>query len=561
MGLAYGIRYYYQLPSDQPLSGLSLPTATALGFMSVGILFSKPQEGMIRLVLQRSPGGELIKRFGFALLIAFSVFGGLSFLNRREMLGQSTGLLSIVSAALAAWFVAVAWSCVRALEVMERERGRAQNELQQSETLLQVVIQSLPVGVWILRPDGSARSVNPASQKIWDNQAGDLLTLARCDAWCELSGKKLELEHWAAYRALYRGHTVIGELIRIRPTEKSERYILSSAIPLRDPSGLINGAVMVHEEITEQRRAEISAKEAEARSKVLLERANDAIRVREDVLSIVSHDLKNPLTAANLAVQLMRRHLKKLPESSALDRTASSIQKSINSMRTLVQSILDIGKIQSGTFSVEPEPLAVTTIFQSLDEVMQTIAREKGVELCVEIPAIPRPVLADQSRIMQVLMNLVANAVKFTAGGGKILVSCQSQGGQQLFSVRDTGKGIPPTQLRKIFERNWQAPGTAAAGNGLGLFIAKGIVEAHGGQIWVESEVGRGSNFHFTIPAAPVPLEGVLEGQSGQGVKTADADLGGGSVYVAKSVTVPPLQIQPDLFGNIELNPQTGHPG
>ncbi len=378
---------------------------------------------------------------------------------------------------------------------------RAENELKKSERLLHQVIESLPVGVWILDQNGSAQSMNPAGQEIWSGQARDLQSLAGCEAWCELSGKKLVLENWPAYRALHSGEAFIGELIRIRSDEqKNEKFILSSAIPLRQENNQIIGAVMVHQDITQQRRAEVNAKQAEEKISILLGKANEAIHVREDVLSIVSHDLKNPLTSANLAVQLLRCHLSKLPEHSGMERTAAIIQKSIDNMKALIQGILDISKIQTGTFTVDPEPEEARDILASIREMMMAIAKDKNVNLLIELPNFGCVAFCDSNRLSQVLMNLVGNALKFTPSGGSVRVTCAEKNGFQVFSIEDTGPGIPATQLRHIFERNWQAPATASTGNGLGLFIAKGIVEAHGGQIWAESEPGHGSHFQFTIP-------------------------------------------------------------
>lgn len=552
-GYVYGVKFYYQLPNDQPLSGMALPTAVSLAILSIGILFSKPSEGIIRLVLERTSGGEIIKRLGVALLSSLLLFGSLSVLDRRGMLEELPGFQSTFTVILIGCFFAVLWSCVRALENVDEERRRVQ-------ALLQLVIESLPVGVWILHRDGTARSVNPASQKIWEGKVPDLNALVQNEAWCDRSGHKLKMENWAAARALHHGETVIGDLVRIRIGEGKERFILSSAIPLRDEKGSITGAVMVHEDITEQKRAEVNAKGAEARSKILLERANEAIRVREDVLSIVSHDLKNPLTSANLGIQLLQRHIKRLADTAGLERTAANVQKSINSMKILIQSILDLGKIQSGTFAVDPEAVAVKNIFQSLEEVMQSIARDKGVKLTIEQPEDGCRALCDQNRVIQVLMNLVGNALKFTPNGGAVRVSCAHKDSQILFTVTDTGPGIPSTQLLHIFERNWQAPSTAASGQGLGLFIAKGIVEAHEGKIWAESVLGRGSSFYFTIPAAQAKeLESVLDRQTGQRVEGSGTNLGGGRIYVAKTVDVATLHIQPNVFRDVKFDSQAGH--
>lgn len=437
---------------------------------------------------------------------------------------------------------------------------RAEESLRQSEQLLRLVVESIPVGIWILDRKGGLRSVNSAGRKIWENKVTDLTSLTECEAWCEVTGKKLSLESWGAYRALHSGETCIGALLRIR-CGTSTRFILSSAIPLHDTYGSVTGAVMVHEDVTEQRQAEVSARNSEERARILLEKANEAVRVREDVLSIVSHDLKNPLTSANLAVQILLRHLTRLPEHAGLFRTATNIQRSIENMKTLIQGILDVGKIQSGTFAIDPVPIETSDLFHSLEEVMMPIARDRGLDLTIGPISGEGKILGDRGRLLQVLLNLVGNAVKFTPQGGCVKVSCERDAGRQIFQVEDNGPGISAENLQHIFDRNWQAPSTASAGSGLGLFIAKGIVEAHGGHIWVESELGGGCRFRFTVPVAKdrTGSERVLEGHPGQRVETPVANINSGGVHVAKTVAVTPLHVEPDVVRKVNFKAQAGH--
>ena len=169
-------------------------------------------------------------------------------------------------------------------------------------------------------------------------------------------------------------------------------------------------------------------------------------------------------------------------------------------MRTLIQSILDMSKIQSGTFSVELAYVNIRDLFLSIQEVMLPIALDRQIELQVNSEPDLGEVIGDRNRLQQVLMNLVGNALKFTPTGGKVSLVCQKHDHEYVFIVEDNGSGIPEIQLKNIFDRNWQLPSTASRGNGLGLFIAKGIVEAHRGRIWVDSKLGEGSRFSFALP-------------------------------------------------------------
>jgi signal transduction histidine kinase len=171
-------------------------------------------------------------------------------------------------------------------------------------------------------------------------------------------------------------------------------------------------------------------------------------------------------------------------------------------MDTLLDDLLDIARIQSGTFSVVPSPNRLSDVVMPAIENILPQAEAKGQTLDVDLPPDLALVAVDAHRIRQVVSNLVRNAIKFTPQEGAIRVSARQQDRDILVSVADTGPGIPHEHLLKIFEWFWRVPGTKKTGSGLGLFIAKGIVEAHGGHIWAESQFGNGSSFFFTLPLA-----------------------------------------------------------
>jgi len=178
------------------------------------------------------------------------------------------------------------------------------------------------------------------------------------------------------------------------------------------------------------------------------------------------------------------------------------IQRAFDQMLRLISDLLDFSKIQSGTFSVEPYAGTVESIIRPIIEGMKTLAeaRHQTIEchMASDLPA----VAADGHRVGQVVSNLLSNAVKFTRQGGTIVVSARLRDNTIVVSVSDEGPGIRQEDLSKVFDRFWQARETRRLGSGLGLSIAKGIVEAHGGKIWVESVSGKGSTVFFTLPLA-----------------------------------------------------------
>jgi PAS domain S-box-containing protein len=234
----------------------------------------------------------------------------------------------------------------------------------------------------------------------------------------------------------------------------------------------------------------------------LFEVATKAVAARDEVLSVVAHDLRNPLSAASLGASLLVR-----PQDERrmqLVRVASRIQRALARAGRLIDDLLDITRIESGGgIAIDARPMSPAAITVAVADMLDEAANAASIGLDAEIePDLPE-VLADEPRLVQALGNLVGNALKFTPPGGTVRIAAARRGGQVELAVSDTGPGIPPEQLAHLFDRFWQANKRDRRGAGLGLAIAKAIVEAHGGQIQVESELGRGATFRITIPIAP----------------------------------------------------------
>ena len=177
------------------------------------------------------------------------------------------------------------------------------------------------------------------------------------------------------------------------------------------------------------------------------------------------------------------------------------IERSVNRMHRLLGDLLDIASIEAGHLSVEVQRCSVTALVSEAIELSGVPAAKKQLQLERVLPSKELQIECDRDRVLQVFGNLVGNAIKFTPSGGSIRVAVESRGEEALFSVADSGPGIAPEELAHVFDRFWQAKKTARLGTGLGLTIAKALVEAHGGRIWVESTLGKGATFFFTMPA------------------------------------------------------------
>ena len=231
---------------------------------------------------------------------------------------------------------------------------------------------------------------------------------------------------------------------------------------------------------------------------------------RDEVLSVVSHDLRNPLSGITMCASVLLDPEPAPPES--VRSMAEVIRESAQWMGRIIQDLLDVSRIESGRLPLVRGAVSVASVLETIQDLMRLQVDSAGVEFVVE-PTPDLPMLdADRERVLQVLMNLLGNAVKFTPTGGRIVLDTalvrgqtgEAAGGMEgtfvRFRVRDTGVGIAESHLPHVFDRFWQVHVTGRAGAGLGLAIARGIVEAHGGAIWAESRLGEGTTFTFTIP-------------------------------------------------------------
>ncbi len=231
----------------------------------------------------------------------------------------------------------------------------------------------------------------------------------------------------------------------------------------------------------------------------LHEQNQRAVAARDDLLAVVSHDLRNPLSAIAMAASLLK---KGADDRDKTLRNGERIGRAAGQMERLISDLLDLAAIESAHLRVEQSTWRVATLVAEAMELMGPLARERNLSLQAVLGNAEATVTCDRDRTLQVFSNLIGNAVKFTPEGGSIVVRLQPDDDFVRVSVEDTGPGIPAEQLPHIFDRYWQARRADRRGVGLGLSIANGIIAAQGGRIWVESTVGAGTIFHFTLRRA-----------------------------------------------------------
>ena len=321
----------------------------------------------------------------------------------------------------------------------------------------------------ILITDSSGRiyMANPAAEKMFGQGSplkGRSVTIA-------LRHHQL-VETWQ--RCLQTGEAQ-SESVELPVTRKFLQLI---AIPDRSS----DGALLVVQDLTRIKRLET---------------------VRRDFISNISHELRTPLASLKALAETLQEGA--LDDPPAARRFLGRMQTEVDALTQMAAELLELSRIESGQVPFEFKPVSPEKLLHTVADRMKAQAERAGLSLCVDCSSHLANVLADMPRVEQVLVNLIHNGVKFTPPGGQISLFAHQEDQFIHFTVTDSGAGIPSDDLSRIFERFYKADrarSRSGSGTGLGLSIAKHIVEAHGGRIWAESEEGRGSSFHFTLPIA-----------------------------------------------------------
>ena len=243
--------------------------------------------------------------------------------------------------------------------------------------------------------------------------------------------------------------------------------------------------------------------------------AQEATKARDEMLGVVAHDLRNPLQVIAAGAYALRAG-----RAGQVHEIGSEMEAATRRMNRLIQDLLDITRIEAGQLAMRPERVPVRELIEDTLQLEKGLAASAGIAAESDLPPDLPDLWADRDRVLQVLENLVGNAIKFTKPGGTVTLAAREAGPEVILSVADTGTGIAADDLPHVFERFWKAEGRGA---GLGLAIVKGIVEAHGGRVWATSAPGKGSTFHFSLPRAQAGAAQQSEAVSPAGDRDAQA--------------------------------------
>ena len=367
---------------------------------------------------------------------------------------------------------------------IEAERARLLAEVQSRAAELEATLTSIADGLIIYNPAGDIVRMNPAAAEILgyspEERARPMAErLARLRAETP-EGQPIPVEETPPRRAL-RGERVAGVVLVIHPPTGKKVWLSVSAAPIRRADGMLLGAVVTLTDITA---------------------LHELQEQREDILRAVSHDLRSPLTVIQGQAQLLLRALDRAGLTGSERHSAESILTSAQRMNSMIQDLVDAARLEAGQFKLEPRPVDLRALTRDLLARLQGVLEVERVRL--EAPeGLPRA-LADPDRLERILTNLLSNALKYSTPGTEVAIRMAQQNSEIVTSVSDHGPGVPPEELPHLFERYYRARAARGQreGLGLGLYITRMLVEAHGGRIWAESREGMGSTFSFSLPVA-----------------------------------------------------------
>jgi len=556
VGYTHSATALYHLPHHIPMA---LNTAAAFLVLAVGLLCARPGHRVMARLFSPSGAGILTRRLLPAAIAVPIVVGWFRLQGQRAGLyGSEVGVALFVTVTIVL-LAALIWTTSSVLERVEGERDRAEAALRQAHDELerrvaertmelvragekqQEMIEELELTEEELRHQNDELAQHEEKLRRANDELRALveaspLAIVGYDAagnvvswhggaeqlfgWTsdEVVGRaldhvppdKIDELHQLRERVLGNGDS-LTELETVRQRKDGSRVEVSiSTARLHDPAGRLSGVVAVYSDITERRRAA-----ANQRAREVAEAAN---RAKSQFLANMSHELRTPLNAIIGFSELLEdQAYGDLNERQ--HKYVTNILSSGRHLLQLVNDILDLAKVEAGRLVVEASEFSVATALEEVQRIVEPLALAKRIALTVESSDdLPR-LIADRPKVKQILYNLVSNAVKFTPEGGRVNIAARAVGQRPdlllppewqaegiVISVVDTGIGIGPEDLERVFLEFEQLDSSYARqqeGTGLGLALTRRLVELHGGRVWVESEVGRGSRFSFVLPITP----------------------------------------------------------
>jgi PAS domain S-box-containing protein len=458
---------------------MALHTGLTFLILVVGILALRPDVGVMRTFTAREPGGWLLRTllipaWGVVFLVGWLRLAG----ERAGYYGTEFGTSAFAIASIVL-LTALMLLGSRSLNRAERERRATESKLVESEHRGQAVLASMGEGILTTDAEGLIVSANPAVERITGRALSEIVGRSYAEALTIVDGDGTpvppEERHLA--RAMASGEVVTsrGYDTAVITEAGTHLPVAITAAPILDQHGRVVGGVDVIRDVSHEREVDM---------------------MKSSLVSTVSHELRTPLTMIEgFSELLVSRDLD--PERAK--HAAHQIHDSALRLDRLIEDLLSVSRIDSGSIEVRGEPIH---LHQIVGEVVDAFAHERSVE--VELDGIGE-VFADPDMVHRILMNLVSNAIKYSPAGGRVVVTAEPAGGSASVSVSDSGIGLSTHETEQLFEKFFRADRPEvhnARGTGLGLYITRNLVELQGGRIAVESRLGEGTTFTFTLPLA-----------------------------------------------------------
>ena len=362
---------------------------------------------------------------------------------------------------------------------LDEYRRSSLGELLQVQQASQAAIDSLPDPVVVFGVEGDIRNVNGAAETLLGLalEAGTTDPLKNVDPAVRTALERLRT-HVLGGKGPYipKG---FEEAVRVSSAE-GDRYLLPRATPVYEPQRGIVGATVILQDVTRPRRFD---------------------ELKNDLVATVAHEFRTPLTSLRMAIHLCLEQVVG-PVTEKQADLLHAAREDCERLQAMVDDLLDLSRIEAGRVEMHPRSTSVAALVEAAAEAHQAAAEERDIQLRTTSPLLDGEVMADSERIALVFANLITNALRYTPRNGEVLIGAQQTNGSVRFEVTDTGVGIPQEYQSRLFEKFFRVPGAPVGGAGLGLSIAKEIVQGHGGDIGVKSKEGEGSTFWFTLPYA-----------------------------------------------------------
>ena len=358
---------------------------------------------------------------------------------------------------------------------------RMEQVISERDAQFRTLANTIPQLAWIANNDGARVWFNER----WFDYTGESLASSQHFGWMRVHDDEAAAGVLNRQQAAFRLGSAWEETVRLRGKDGQSRWFLSRAMPVREADGTITQWFGTNTDITDAWMARLEAERA--------------TKSRDEILAVLAHDLRNPMQAILGAAAMVAV----TGDEDKRQRQVAMIQRATQGMERLVTDLLDMARVDSGAFVINREAVELSGVIRHVVDLCESQAAARDVTLRTEIGDALPVITGDAGRLSQLLSNLLGNALKFSPAKATVIIRAVRCSRGVEVSVKDSGPGIAAENLPRVFDRFWQGHGQSRAGVGLGLAICKGIVDAHGGRIWVASKVGRGTTFYFEVPHSP----------------------------------------------------------